>query len=389
MARKNTGMNNDLPFVFHNLQDSQVFALAQAAGRAGFAVQGFVEHIEETPWVANSVYIQRYAEIPNLGTVNKGVYALGIKKAGLQGVFVPLVDDIAELMAEYAPLLRKYGLRFLSVSPEQIEQSNSYYLQAYQGKLHIPPTAFCDGDSLLDTAKSVGFPVIIKSFRHGFISFAHADAMQQWLDSEPDYPFHLVQRVQRYIEGETTNMASVLLLFDTQSRPVRGFTARRLRVSQTAYGPFGETVAAKAEWIAELYDAAVELMSTLGWVGFAEVECKQDASGRWHLLEINPRLSGWACLAEADGAGLLQAYHHLCTQDTPLEPVCLQHSRTSYSRIIASTMHQPDWHNISLQTLKTMFQYPSDTCFGAWDKADKKANRAWLKLMLKRFLTKT
>jgi len=381
-------MSDKLPFIFHNLQDSQVFALAQAAGRANYDVQGFIEDIKDAPWVKKSAYISHYAEMPNLGDVSKGIYALNIKKANMQGVFVPLVDDIADLMAEYMPLLQKYGMRFLSVHPSQIEQSNTYYLQQWQGKLGIPQTAYCDGTQLLETAKNIGFPVIIKSFRHGFINFNDAKTMETWLQQQNDYPFHLVQRVQQYISGETNRMASVQLLFDADSRPVRGFTARRLRVAQTMYGPFGETVAAQAEWIPELYHAAVALLSELNWQGFAEVECKQDVHGQWWLLEINPRLSGWACFAEADGAGFLQAYHHLCTEDNPLEPACLQRSQTTYSRMIASTMHQPDWRNLSWSTIKAMYQHQANTCFGAWDKHDKSANRAWAKLMLKRFITK-
>lgn len=377
-----------LPFVFHNLQDSQVFALAQAAGRAGFEVQGFVENITDAPWVQKSIYIKHYAEMPNLGNVSKGVYALNVKKAEMTGVFVPLVDDIAELMAEYTPLLRKYGMRFLTVHPSQIEQSDSYHLQQWQGTINIPRTEYCSGEQLLETAKNIGFPVIIKSFRHGFIAFDDANTMQTWLNTQHDYPFHLVQRVQQFIAGETHTMGSALLLFDKNSRPVRGFTARRIRVEQTRYGPFGETVAAKAEWIPDLYHAAVELLSDLGWQGFAEVECKQDASGQWHLLEINPRLTGWTCFAEADGAGFLQAYHHLCTQDSTLEPACLQRSQTTYSRMIASTMHQPDWHNLSFKTIKSMYKHQPHTCFGAWDKHDNQANHAWAKLMAKRFLSK-
>ena len=280
-------MNNELPFVFHNLQDSQVFALAQSAGKKGYKVTGYIDD-EPAPWVEQSIYIQQYKEIPNLGTVNMGMYALNIKKAGLKGVFVPLVDDIADLLAEYAPLLRKYGLQFLTPHPSQIQQINTYYLQEWQGKLSIPKVAYCSGEEILTTANDIGFPIILKSFRHGFAMFLDSKSLQTWLDNHSDYPFHLVQRVQQYIAGDILSMASALLLFDQESRPIRGFTARRLRVEQTLYGPFGETVAAQAEWIPELYEAALELLSDMGWVGFAEVECKQDTNGTWHLLEINP-----------------------------------------------------------------------------------------------------
>lgn len=378
------------PFIFHDLQDSQIFALAQAAGRAGFEVKGTVRSLKDSPWLQYSRYISSAAEMPSLGAVNQGLYTLNLKKAGVTGVFVPMVDDIARFIAEFAPLLRKNGLSFLTVHPQQIDMCDLSYLQQWTGKLNIPKTVYCDGQSLLKAAESVGFPVIFKSFRDGYVRFDCKQDLSLWLASEAanDYPFQLQQRVQQYIAGETTQMASALLLFDGQSRPIRGFTARRIRVAQTLYGPFGETVAAKAEWLPDLYEAALELLSALGWVGFAEVECKQDATGKWFLLEINPRLSGWTCFAEADGAGLLQAYHHLCTEDTPLEHACLQRSVTNYSRMIASNLHQPDWQNFSCTTLKTMLTHPNHYMFGAWDKHDSKANRSWLPLMFKRYLTK-
>ncbi|MDQ7003477.1 MAG: hypothetical protein Q9N67_00540 [Ghiorsea sp.] len=381
-------MMRSTPFIFHDLQDSQVFSLVQKAGQQGYLVHGLVQNKQQAPWVNCSRYIQHYVESPSLGDINAGLYALNLRKHKLNGVFVPVVDDIAELLAEYAPLLRKNGLKFLTAKPEQIEQINTFYLQQWGGKLSIPPTAYCSGEDILSTAKNIGFPVLLKSYRDGFVAFDSEKDLQHWLKTVEGYPFHFVQRVQRYIQGNINTMATVMLLFDAQSRPVRGFTGRRLRVVPTQFGPFGETLAAQAEWIPDLYDATVELLSAIGWVGFAEVECKQDEHGVWHLLEINPRLSGWACLAEDDGAGLLSAYHQICTEDAKLEPSCLQHSTTHYQRVIASALHQPDWSCFNKRTYKTMLTYPKNQCFSAWDKEDKSANQAWSAYMLQRLKNK-
>jgi hypothetical protein len=380
---------NNTPFIFHDLQDSQIFALAQIAGKQGFDVVGTLPNIHEAEWVKKSRYIQQYFELPSLGDTNMGLYALSLKRANLSGVFVPIVDDIAILLAQYAPLLRKNGLQFLTVNPEQLDTIDHTMLQHWQGKLNIPHTIYCSGDELVQTAVSIGFPVIIKSFRDGFIAFSDKVSMQTWLaENEETYPFHFVQRVQQFITGNTSKMASALLLFDEQSRPVRGFTARRTRVAQTLYGSFGETVAAQAEWLPDLYDAAVELLTQLGWVGFAEVECKQDENGQWHLLEINTRLSGWACFAEADGVDFLKAYYQLCTEDKTLEPCCPQRSATTYTRTIASSKHQPDWENLNLQTYKKMLKYPDDVCYGAWQETDPLANKTWVKHMQSRCLSR-
>jgi len=325
-----------------------------------------------------------------LGDVNMGLYALNLKKHGVRGVFVPVVDDIAMLLAEYAPLLRKNGLSFLTPHPSQLEMCDTYALQQWQGALQVPQTAYCASEDMLHVAKSMGFPVIIKSFRDGFVQFDDEKSMQQWLaDAEKHgYPLHIQQRVQQYIPGKVSKMATVLLLFDAQSRPIRGFTARRLRVAATQYGDFGETLAAQAEWIPDLYAAATALLSALNWVGFAEVECKQSDDGQWYLLEINPRLSGWSCLAEADGAAFLQAYYHVNTEDTALEPACLQRSQTNYSRMIASSRHEADWQNYNLSTYNMMRKHNPNQCYGAWDKDDPAANWSWVKVMMKRYFKK-
>lgn len=58
---------------------------------------------------------------------------------------------------------------------------------------------------------------------------------------------------------------------------------------------------------------------------------------------MNPRLSGWSTLAEADGAGMLSAYYQVCAEDVKLEEACLQRSRTEYVRMVATCYHDPDW----------------------------------------------
>ena len=204
-----------------------------------------------------------------------------------------------------------------------------------------------------------------------------------------------MHRIQQYIEGPIDRMASAMLLFDAEGRPVRGFTGRRLRVSDTRFGPFGETTAARAEWIPELYTGARDMLARIGWQGFAEVECKQGDDGRWTVMEINPRTSGWICLAEADGAGFLQAYHRLCTGDLVLEEACLQRSRTAYRRLIATCYHEPDWAACTsphrgrwrslgrtLGAIRAARSRPMQ--FGAWDGRDLRASLALARSSIRR-----
>ncbi|MDQ6994052.1 MAG: hypothetical protein Q9M18_00470 [Mariprofundaceae bacterium] len=328
-----------LPFVIHDLQDSQMFALAQAAGRAGFGVQGLASSNE--PWIEASRYVDGCTLIPSLGHVIESVYALNLKKSGVSGVWLPCVDDIAMFTREFHYFLQDLGLLHLIASSKSIEQSDLSCLQDFDGFLHIPETHWLAWNDLQAAAEQMPYPLILKSSRGQFQTFTTPQAFAHYLNQHDASP--LLQRIQHYIEGETSRMATAMLLFDQHGNIVRGFTGRRLAVEETQHGHFGETIVAKAEWIPELYAGAVELLEHIAWQGFAEVECKQAEDGTWYVLEINPRLSGWLCLAEADGAGFLQAYHALCTRDVTLQAACLQRSSCEYIRLVTAGFHQPHW----------------------------------------------
>ena len=100
-------------------------------------------------------------------------------------------------------------------------------------------------------------------------------------------------------------------------------------------------------------------------------------------MEINPRLSGWASLAEADGAGFLDAYYRICTEEIRLEEACLQQSTTEYIRLSGTLSHLPDWfiqHPSKWSRFKAVLSllarhyHDRSLHLGAWDKKDFKAS---------------
>jgi len=381
---------SEIPFVIHDLQDSQMFALAQAAGRSGFAVKGLASSMQD--WIEYSRYIEGCTLVPSLGDVIESIYALNLKKSGVSGVWLPCVDDIAMFTAEFRCFLHDLGLQHLIASTESMEASDVSQLQDYEGGLKIPKTEWLTWEALEQSATSLDYPLMLKSSRGDFQTFAAHHELSTYLSEQEPSP--LLQRVQHYIEGETSRLATAMLLFDSHGQVVRGFTGRRLEVAQTTHGNFGETTAAQAEWIPELYEGAVALLEHIGWQGFAEVECKQGLDGQWYVLEINPRVSGWLCLAEADGAGFLQAYHALCAEDASLQACCLQRSKSTYMRLVAAGFHQAHWHDDgeqgslhrAMRLLKDIWQYWQRFPFvsgGAVDVLDKQASLALLKASLK------
>ena len=385
-------MKQGMALLIHDLQDSQMFALAQAAGRAGLPVQGLAS--APVPWAQASRYVQDVRVVPSLGDVVESIYALNLKKAGVHGVWLPCVDDIAMFTAHFQDFLQSRGLKFLVADEQRIEQSDLANLHGSYGALHIPHTAWLDWQTLSNRIDELAYPLILKSARGQFQVFQTAEQLASFIREVGDSPFQ--QRVQQFIGGDVSRMATVMLLFDEHGCPVRGFTGRRLQVARTQYGSFGETLAAKAEWLPELYEGAVALLQSLSWRGFAEVECKQGEDGRWYVLEINPRLSGWLCLAEADGAGFLQAYYQMCAHGSVLEEACLQQSKAAYVRLVAAGHHTPAWHD----TASSRADRGLSLCSGLWkvwrnwpkilpgamDKQDMQASWAILKDTMRRFL---
>lgn len=388
---------NKMPLIIHDFQDSQMFALAQAAGRAGMPVSGSCWPME--PWAKSSVYIDKCVEMRCLSEVIAGTYAREWKLSGLQGVWLPCVDDMAQFTAKYKDFLESIGMCFLVPSFESMEKALDVEQLSDIGSLKIAPMHTLFARDLLKNIDNERFPLIIKSTRNAFRKFESAEDLREFvLQSDED----AVYRIQDYIDGPVTSMASAIVLFDAESRPVRGFTGRRLRVADTKFGPFGETLAAKAEWIPELYEGACELLTGLQWRGFAEVECKQAANGDWYVMEVNPRVSGWTCLAEADGAGLLSAYYQLCAHDVQLEEACLQHSKADYVRMIATCYHDPEWDASEYSSiwkkckrlLVLFFEYRNRRpwrLLGAWDSRDLKASLsiAWQTLYIVYKVSKT
>jgi len=389
-----------IPMILHDLHDSQMFAIAQAAGRAGIPIDGTFWPMER--WGEKSRYIKNIVELPCLGEQLKGTYALSLKNTGFTGVWLPCVDDMADFTARYQEMLRNIGFKFITADADTIASAFATESFPQTTILKTAPMQLILASDLYKTVDRQSFPLLLKTVRDHFEKFDDAQSLREFLGREKEkHGLKHYHRVQQFIEGGVEKMASAILLFDEESRPVRGFTGRRLRVAETAFGPYGETTAAKAEWIPELYKGARELLSALQWKGFAEVECKQDEDGNWHVMEINPRLSGWTPLAEADGAGLISAYYQMCTEGVRLEEACLQRSKTEYVRMISTSYHDPDWAveregnkrlwqqmGSLISTIRRYRKRRPNMVLGAWDDLDLSASFAILHSTIKRFWQK-
>jgi len=68
-----------------------------------------------------------------------------------------------------------------------------------------------------------------------------------------------------------------------------------------------------------LYQASAKLIKEINWRGPLEVEVLKDNTGRYHLLEINPRFPAWIYLSHGVGRNLPLALIALANNETPAE----------------------------------------------------------------------
>jgi predicted ATP-grasp superfamily ATP-dependent carboligase len=108
---------------------------------------------------------------------------------------------------------------------------------------------------------------------------------------------------QEYVRGRSDAMYIVGVYAD-RDHEVRGlFTGRKLR----GYPPdIGDCKLGQSEPLPDrLTDLAAEMVSDLGFHGIAEFEFKRDTdTGRYRLIEINPRSWSWVGITAACGASL-------------------------------------------------------------------------------------
>jgi predicted ATP-grasp superfamily ATP-dependent carboligase len=117
---------------------------------------------------------------------------------------------------------------------------------------------------------------------------------------------------QEWIPGKVENLCTFGTIFDKNSQPMAGFTARRLSVMRTKMINQGITTYLVSEMIPELIESSIKFLREIKWQGIAELEYKFDErDSKFKLLEINPRIWSWTRLPAACGIDFSKIYFDL------------------------------------------------------------------------------
>lgn len=231
----------------------------------------------------------------------------GLLEAGAPGdVLLPTcLNTILRVLQNRESLSRRY--RMLLPAAADLRTANdkwSLYQVCRDLGLACPasysPTSL---DEVRDLAGDIAFPVIVK-FRNDEDLYAEAASRYARVDSADGLPriwerFHALQPnplIQQFVAGDGWGFEC---LYDGAGKPVARFCHRRLMEYPVAGGP---SAVCESVHVPEIVARGERLLEALSWRGVAMVEFKRCArTGKFYVLEINPRFWGSLALSEAAG----------------------------------------------------------------------------------------
>ena len=172
------------------------------------------------------------------------------------------------------------------------------------------PKTESDADAI---AQEVSYPAVIKgSEESGFVRYANSP-------EELSEKFRMIARyspvIQEYITGEGYGFFALYNHGNARAM----FMHKRIREYPVTGGP---SAVAESIYDPELRDAGLKLLDALHWHGVAMVEFKKDKNtGKFVLMEINPKLWGSLGLAIASGVDFPYLTCRMAI-DGDIDPVC-------------------------------------------------------------------
>jgi len=227
-------------------------------------------------------------------------------------VLLPTLDTELSNMVAIAPELERCGIATLLPRAESLRLTSKLELDAFcrTHGLRSPPTVVLEGPRHLE-ALPFAYPIAVKGAWHGAeiargpeeAAHAYARIRKRW--GSPVL-------AQQVVEGEEYD---VLMLGDGAGRLIGSVAMRKMGVTDSGKAWSAVTVSDTA-----LHQLAERAFAALGWRGALELELIRDeVTGAYHLIEINPRFPAWCYLSVGAGANLAAALVRIALGET-VEP---------------------------------------------------------------------
>lgn len=233
-------------------------------------------------------------------------------------VLMPCLDGELPLFIRMKPHLDALGIRHLLPSQRAFDRRCkrdlfSGRLRSDWGSFVIPESRFArDEDEAAAATRVVGLPAVVKGplFLCHHVETGNA-ARAAWRDLAASGWREAI--VQRRIAGPHYATSVVL---DRGSAPIATVTIKKL--ATCARGSTWNALRVEEPALATDF---TRLLAHIGWVGPAEGEfIRDEVTDRFHLIEVNPRFTGWIYYSAALGCNQPRtAVLHAMGQPQPVE----------------------------------------------------------------------
>jgi predicted ATP-grasp superfamily ATP-dependent carboligase len=226
-------------------------------------------------------------------------------------------DDQIEWVARHhprlAPRFRLQDCARPEVALRYVDKREFYAFAATFGA-ELPVTHYPrNAEELAAIAADLRYPVILKPLRghawrkrlRGAKVIVAADAGELKREYARVSGADAELMVQEVIGGPEKNIAVAACAIGSRGQVLGVFTARKRRQFPYYYG---SASCCTSEWLPQIADLSLTLLSRMGFRGVCGTEFKRDPrTGRWILIEINPRPTLWFDLARVAGVNLVEA----------------------------------------------------------------------------------
>ncbi|MEH6582473.1 MAG: ATP-grasp domain-containing protein [Halioglobus sp.] len=299
--------------------DDAALSVIRALGRAGIAVDVLAE--DHRSLTIHSRYTQQYFVLP--GFTHEAEEALAFmrtyaSKQTLTPVLFPTADTDLLLLSNNRQELEDC---FHLIAPPQdlvTALSDKALFSKLATELELPVPRTMTAHDIVDigvTCQEIDYPVLLKP-SHPDI-WRSPDAPGLLLNKKAlrvDAPEQLMEVyeklheldpnlvIQELVPGPDEEHFDIHVYMDKQGRPINYFTGQKLRI-EPPYAGSGCFV--KSRKIPEIAEISLAFLKAMNYTGLANINFKRHSqTGKYYLLEINPRVSQWNILATECGINL-------------------------------------------------------------------------------------
>jgi len=220
------------------------------------------------------------------------------KKQKYKPVLMPCADPYVEVIDAHSNLLKDYYL--LPGMPQgrykEIMDKDTLESLAKKYDVLVPKTIKMDDEALLEKAKAIGYPCLVKPtnshdfvsvFRRKMFKVFDEKALKEAIQKSKDKNLEVI--IQEIIPGFDDHMYTFDAYLNEESKVTHWLTCQKYRQYPINYGA---SVYTEQKYIKELPEIGIPFLEAIGYKGFGEIEFKRhEKTGKFYLIEINVRYS--------------------------------------------------------------------------------------------------